>query len=129
MDGPLSVEFLRTLDEMKLGKSRKEAFSDLRDRVPSEAFQSIPKRYERTSPSGSVGDWNGESVACPDPANTGTEAAGGKRTGHEGTGQNDDPHGVIYVSDSVCCFVGTHRGAIGDKVVIKRQSPRIFRGL
>ncbi|GAX91526.1 type II secretion system F family protein [Effusibacillus lacus] len=41
MEGPLSVEFLRTLDEMKLGKSRKEAFSDLRDRVPSEPFQSV----------------------------------------------------------------------------------------
>ncbi|MFC4767942.1 type II secretion system F family protein [Effusibacillus consociatus] len=41
MNGPLADEFQRTLDEMKLGKSRREAFSDLRDRVPSEAFRSV----------------------------------------------------------------------------------------
>lgn len=41
LDSPLSAEFLRTLDEMKLGKSRREAFSNLRDRVPLDQFQSI----------------------------------------------------------------------------------------
>lgn len=41
MEGPLSLEFLQSLDEMKLGKSRKEAFSDLRQRIPSENFQSV----------------------------------------------------------------------------------------
>jgi tight adherence protein C len=41
MEGPLSNEFLQSLDEMKLGKSRKEAFSDLRQRIPSENFQSV----------------------------------------------------------------------------------------
>jgi tight adherence protein C len=39
--GPLSVEFLQTLDDMKLGKSRREAFYELRNRVPSHSFQSI----------------------------------------------------------------------------------------
>ena len=39
--GPLSEEFLQTLEDMKLGKSRREAFSDLRGRVPVHQFQSI----------------------------------------------------------------------------------------
>ncbi|GHH97582.1 type II secretion system F family protein [Neobacillus kokaensis] len=39
--GPLADEFLQTLEEMKLGKSRREAFYDLRRRVPSDSFQSI----------------------------------------------------------------------------------------
>jgi tight adherence protein C len=39
--GPLADEFLQTLDDMKLGKSRREAFYDLRKRVPSDSFQSI----------------------------------------------------------------------------------------
>ncbi|MBO8172220.1 MAG: type II secretion system F family protein [Bacillaceae bacterium] len=41
LQGPLSEEFLRTLEDMKLGKSRRQAFSELRDRVPSDPFQSI----------------------------------------------------------------------------------------
>lgn len=39
--GPLSEEFLQTLEDMSLGKSRREAFSDLRERVPIQQFQSI----------------------------------------------------------------------------------------
>ncbi|MGJ7919807.1 type II secretion system F family protein [Neobacillus sp. LXY-4] len=39
--GSLGEEFFRTLEDMKLGKSRREAFYELRKRVPSEAFQSI----------------------------------------------------------------------------------------
>lgn len=39
--GPLSEEFHQTLEDMKLGKSRREAFYDLRKRVPSDSFQSI----------------------------------------------------------------------------------------
>ncbi|MFP5112720.1 type II secretion system F family protein [Bacillaceae bacterium C204] len=39
--GPLSEEFLQTLEDMKLGKSRREAFYDLRKRIPSDSFQSI----------------------------------------------------------------------------------------
>ncbi|WML59151.1 type II secretion system F family protein [Neobacillus sp. PS2-9] len=39
--GPLSEEFLHTLEDMKLGKSRREAFYDLRKRVPSDSFQTI----------------------------------------------------------------------------------------
>lgn len=39
--GPLSKEFLRAIDDMKLGKSRREAFIQLRNRVPVDAFQSI----------------------------------------------------------------------------------------
>ncbi|MGG1676376.1 type II secretion system F family protein [Neobacillus sp. NRS-1170] len=39
--GPLADEFLQTLEDMKLGKSRREAFYDLRKRVPSDSFQSI----------------------------------------------------------------------------------------
>lgn len=41
VEGPLSEEFKRTLEDMKLGKSRREAFYDLRKRVPSDSFQSI----------------------------------------------------------------------------------------
>ncbi|MCU9613526.1 type II secretion system F family protein [Caldibacillus lycopersici] len=41
MDSPLSTEFLSALDDMKLGKSRKQAFTDLRDRVHSEFFKSV----------------------------------------------------------------------------------------
>ncbi|MEH7374837.1 type II secretion system F family protein [Neobacillus drentensis] len=39
--GPLADEFFQTLEDMKLGKSRREAFYDLRKRVPSDSFQSI----------------------------------------------------------------------------------------
>ncbi|MFC7063853.1 type II secretion system F family protein [Halobacillus seohaensis] len=39
--GPLSEEFKKALDEMRLGKSRREAFKNLRERVPAEEFQSI----------------------------------------------------------------------------------------
>ncbi|MDX5474902.1 MAG: type II secretion system F family protein [Bacillaceae bacterium] len=39
--GPLAEEFLIALDEMKRGKSRREAFYELRKRVPSDSFQSI----------------------------------------------------------------------------------------
>lgn len=39
--GPLGEEFLQTLEDMKLGKSRREAFYELRKRVPSDSFQSI----------------------------------------------------------------------------------------
>ncbi|WP_019413205.1 type II secretion system F family protein [Paenisporosarcina sp. TG20] len=39
--GPLSEEFLQTIEDMKLGKSRREAFYDLRKRVPVHQFQSI----------------------------------------------------------------------------------------
>lgn len=39
--GPLSEEFLHTLEDMKLGKSRREAFYELRKRVPSDSFQNI----------------------------------------------------------------------------------------
>lgn len=41
MDGPLSDEFLRALEDMKLGNSRREAFTALRSRVPLEHFQSV----------------------------------------------------------------------------------------
>jgi tight adherence protein C len=39
--GPLSEEFFQTLEDMKLGKSRREAFYELRKRVPSDTFQSV----------------------------------------------------------------------------------------
>lgn len=39
--GPLSEEFLKTIEDMKLGKSRREALADLRKRVPVPQFQSI----------------------------------------------------------------------------------------
>ena len=39
--GPLADEFIQTLEDMKLGKSRREAFYELRKRVPSDSFQSI----------------------------------------------------------------------------------------
>lgn len=39
--GPLADEFSRALEDMKLGKSRREAFYDLRKRVPSDSLQSI----------------------------------------------------------------------------------------
>ncbi|MCM3709074.1 type II secretion system F family protein [Sporosarcina luteola] len=41
MKGPLSDEFLQTMRDMELGKSRREAFADLRSRVPVHQFQSI----------------------------------------------------------------------------------------
>ncbi|MGG2025721.1 type II secretion system F family protein [Gottfriedia sp. S16(2024)] len=41
MKGPITEEFKQTLEDMKLGKSRREAFYDLRKRVPSDTFQSI----------------------------------------------------------------------------------------
>ncbi|MBB5173484.1 type II secretion system F family protein [Texcoconibacillus texcoconensis] len=39
--GPLSDEFIQLLDEMKFGKSKRQAFLDLRDRVPIESFQAL----------------------------------------------------------------------------------------
>lgn len=39
--GPLADEFFQTLEDMKLGKSRREAFYDLRKRVPSDSFQGV----------------------------------------------------------------------------------------
>ncbi|MFD1020645.1 type II secretion system F family protein [Thalassobacillus hwangdonensis] len=39
--GPLSEEFLKALEEMKLGKSRREAFSNLKNRIPAPDFQGI----------------------------------------------------------------------------------------
>lgn len=39
--GPLADEFFLTLEDMKLGKSRREAFYALRKRVPSDSFQSV----------------------------------------------------------------------------------------
>ena len=41
LKGEISDEFLITLEDMKLGKSRREAFYDLRNRVPSDNFQGI----------------------------------------------------------------------------------------
>jgi len=41
LKGALSDEFLQTLEDMKLGKSRRDAFYDLRKRIPSDSFQSI----------------------------------------------------------------------------------------
>ena len=41
IESPLSEEFQQTLEDMKLGKSRREAFYNLRKRVPSDSFQSI----------------------------------------------------------------------------------------
>jgi tight adherence protein C len=41
MDTPLSKEFLSTLEDMKLGKARRQAFIALRERVPSEFFKSV----------------------------------------------------------------------------------------
>ncbi|MGO4886429.1 type II secretion system F family protein [Anaerobacillus sp. MEB173] len=38
--GPLSEEFLIMLEDLKLGKSRREAFTELRNRVPLDHFQS-----------------------------------------------------------------------------------------
>lgn len=39
--GPLSEEFKQTLEDMKLGMSRREAFYELRKRIPSDSFQSV----------------------------------------------------------------------------------------
>lgn len=39
--GPLSEEFTKALEEMRLGKSRREVFVNLRNRVSVDAFQSI----------------------------------------------------------------------------------------
>ncbi|MGG1684401.1 type II secretion system F family protein [Pseudalkalibacillus sp. NRS-1564] len=39
--GPLADEFSQALDEMKRGKSRREAFYNLKKRVPSDYFQSV----------------------------------------------------------------------------------------
>ncbi|MFD4703914.1 type II secretion system F family protein [Gottfriedia sp. NPDC058432] len=41
MKGPITEEFRQMLEDMKLGKSRREAFYELRKRVPSDTFQSI----------------------------------------------------------------------------------------
>lgn len=40
-NGPIAEEFLVVIEDMKLGKSRREALFDLRNRVPSDSFQSI----------------------------------------------------------------------------------------
>jgi len=39
--GPLSFEFLQALDDMKRGRSKRDAFHDLKRRVPSDALQSV----------------------------------------------------------------------------------------
>lgn len=39
--GPLSEEFLKAIEDMRLGKSRRDAFVELRNRIPVESFQSI----------------------------------------------------------------------------------------
>ncbi|MCA1032205.1 type II secretion system F family protein [Bacillus timonensis] len=39
--GPLSDEFRQALDDMKRGKSRREAFYSMRKRIPSDSFQSV----------------------------------------------------------------------------------------
>ncbi len=39
--GPLTEEFKYTLEDMKRGKSRREAFHELKLRVPSDSFQSV----------------------------------------------------------------------------------------
>ncbi|MBM4764487.1 type II secretion system F family protein [Bacillus sp. B15-48] len=41
LKGPLADEFKQTLEDMKLGMSRGEAFYELRKRVPSDSFQSV----------------------------------------------------------------------------------------
>ncbi|MDM5314868.1 type II secretion system F family protein [Fictibacillus sp. b24] len=40
-NGPLAEEFMVTLEEMKRGKSKREAFYELRRRVPSDSLQSV----------------------------------------------------------------------------------------
>lgn len=40
-NGPIAEEFFVVLEDMKLGKSRREALFDLRNRIPSDLFQSI----------------------------------------------------------------------------------------
>lgn len=39
--GPLSFEFMQALDDMKRGRSKRDAFHDLKRRVPSDALQSV----------------------------------------------------------------------------------------
>lgn len=39
--GPLSEEFQKTLEDMKMGVSRRDAFTDLKKRVKNETFQSV----------------------------------------------------------------------------------------
>ncbi|MCH6267624.1 type II secretion system F family protein [Neobacillus citreus] len=39
--GPLADEFIQTLEDMKLGKSRRDSFYELKKRVPSDSFQSV----------------------------------------------------------------------------------------
>jgi len=41
LSGPLSDEMGRALEEMKLGKTRRDAFGSVRDRVPSELLRSL----------------------------------------------------------------------------------------
>ncbi len=41
MDGPLSEEFRYALEDMKLGKSRKQAFTEMKNRVSSEFLKSV----------------------------------------------------------------------------------------
>lgn len=41
MNSPLSREFSSALEDMRLGKSRKDALLELRERVPSEFFKSV----------------------------------------------------------------------------------------
>jgi tight adherence protein C len=41
VEGPLSEEMLLTIEDMKLGNSRRQAFSNLRERIASDLFQSV----------------------------------------------------------------------------------------
>ncbi|MFT4416826.1 type II secretion system F family protein [Fredinandcohnia humi] len=41
MHSPLAVEFASALEDMKLGKARRQAFIELRERIPSDFFRSI----------------------------------------------------------------------------------------
>ncbi|MDG5788466.1 type II secretion system F family protein [Evansella sp. AB-P1] len=41
VNGPLAYEFLQLLDDIKLGKTKKQAMQELRDRVPLESFQGM----------------------------------------------------------------------------------------
>ena len=78
--GPLSEEFLQTLEDMKLGKSRREAFSDLRMRVPVHQFQSIITSLIQAD---MLGVGNGKGYPLVNGKNKGTKNAISKRASDE----------------------------------------------